>query len=50
VGEAILLVLAGLVALFVVITLLRSVRVVPQQRMDVVERLGTARSHPASTC
>jgi regulator of protease activity HflC (stomatin/prohibitin superfamily) len=40
VGEAILLVLAGLVALFVVITLLRSVRVVPQQRMDVVERLG----------
>src|SRR5262249_36688349 len=39
-GEAFLLAVAGLVVLFVVITLLRSVRVVPQQRMDVVERLG----------
>jgi regulator of protease activity HflC (stomatin/prohibitin superfamily) len=35
-----LIVIAAAVALFVVITLLRSVRVVPQQRMDVVERLG----------
>jgi len=33
-------VVVALVVLFVVITLLRSVRVVPQQRMDVVERLG----------
>nr|WP_205862637.1 SPFH domain-containing protein [Planosporangium thailandense] len=32
--------IVALIALFVVITLLRSVRVVPQQRMDVVERLG----------
>jgi regulator of protease activity HflC (stomatin/prohibitin superfamily) len=39
-GEALLLALTGLVALLVVITLMRSVRVVPQQRMDVVERLG----------
>jgi regulator of protease activity HflC (stomatin/prohibitin superfamily) len=39
-GEAILLAVAGLFALFVVISLLKSVRVVPQQRMDVVERLG----------
>ncbi|NUT23595.1 MAG: SPFH/Band 7/PHB domain protein, partial [Hamadaea sp.] len=30
----------GIVALIVVITLLRSVRQVPQQRNDVVERLG----------
>nr|WP_205863987.1 SPFH domain-containing protein [Planosporangium mesophilum] len=29
-----------MIALFVVITLVKSVRVVPQQRMDVVERLG----------
>jgi regulator of protease activity HflC (stomatin/prohibitin superfamily) len=28
------------IALFAVITLIRSVRIVPQQRMDVVERLG----------
>ena len=35
-----LLVVGVFVALFVVITLVRSVRVVPQQRMDVVERLG----------
>lgn len=32
--------LLGAVALIVVITLLRSVRIVPQQRMDVIERLG----------
>jgi len=38
--EVILLGIVGLVVLFVVITLVRSVRVVPQQRMDVVERLG----------
>jgi regulator of protease activity HflC (stomatin/prohibitin superfamily) len=39
-GEVILLGIAAVVALFVVVVLLRSVRVVPQQRMDVVERLG----------
>ncbi len=39
-GQAIVLALAAAIALIVVITLLRSVRVVPQQRMDVVERLG----------
>jgi regulator of protease activity HflC (stomatin/prohibitin superfamily) len=33
-------VIVGAVALIVVITLVRSVRIVPQQRMDVVERLG----------
>ncbi|ASW55854.1 SPFH domain-containing protein [Plantactinospora sp. KBS50] len=33
-------VLVGAVALIVVITLIRAVRIVPQQRMDVVERLG----------
>ena len=38
--DVFLLVVGVFVALFVVITLLRSVRVVPQQRMDVVERLG----------
>jgi regulator of protease activity HflC (stomatin/prohibitin superfamily) len=38
--EVILFVVAAFVVLFVVITLIRSVRVVPQQRMDVVERLG----------
>ena len=32
--------LVGLIALIAVITLLRSVRIVPQQRHDVVERLG----------
>ncbi len=31
---------AGFIVLFVVITLIRAVRIVPQQRMDVVERLG----------
>src|SRR5881396_369084 len=40
VGDAVLLGFVAAVVLFVVITLLRSVRVVPQQRMDVVERLG----------
>jgi regulator of protease activity HflC (stomatin/prohibitin superfamily) len=35
-----LLVIAATVAVFVMITLFRSVKVVPQQRMDVVERLG----------
>ena len=38
--EAVLGVVVAAVALIVVIVLLRSVRVVPQQRMDVVERLG----------
>ena len=38
--EVILVGVIGFVVLFVVITLFRSVRVVPQQRMDVVERLG----------
>jgi regulator of protease activity HflC (stomatin/prohibitin superfamily) len=40
VGQTILIVLAAFVALIVVIVVLRSIRVVPQQRMDVVERLG----------
>jgi regulator of protease activity HflC (stomatin/prohibitin superfamily) len=39
-GSAILLGIAAIAALIVIIVLLRSVRVVPQQRMDVVERLG----------
>ncbi len=39
-GETLLLVLVAGIALIVIITLLRAVRVVPQQRMDVVERLG----------
>jgi len=38
--EGVLLVLSAGIALLVVISLLRAVRVVPQQRMDVVERLG----------
>ncbi|MEU8615037.1 SPFH domain-containing protein, partial [Actinoplanes sp. NPDC048791] len=33
-------VLIFVIALFAVITLVRSVRIVPQQRHDVVERLG----------
>ena len=37
----ILLIVVAFVVLFVLITLFRSVRVVPQQRMDVVERLGS---------
>src|SRR5947209_61456 len=40
VGQAVLLAFAAALALIVVVTLVRSVRVVPQQRMDVVERLG----------
>jgi regulator of protease activity HflC (stomatin/prohibitin superfamily) len=39
-GEVFLIVLVAALALITVITLLRSVRVVPQQRQDVVERLG----------
>jgi regulator of protease activity HflC (stomatin/prohibitin superfamily) len=35
-----LLVIVIVIAIFVAVTLIRSVRVVPQQRMDVVERLG----------
>jgi regulator of protease activity HflC (stomatin/prohibitin superfamily) len=38
--EVFLITLAAVLAFFVVVTLVRSVRVVPQQRMDVVERLG----------
>ncbi|MEV6491290.1 SPFH domain-containing protein [Actinoplanes sp. NPDC051633] len=38
--DAVIGVLIFVIALFAVITLIRSVRIVPQQRMDVVERLG----------
>jgi regulator of protease activity HflC (stomatin/prohibitin superfamily) len=38
--EAIIGVLIIVIVVFAIVTLLRSVRVVPQQRMDVVERLG----------
>src|SRR5215213_1933847 len=38
--EPVIGVLILVIALFAVITLVRSVRIVPQQRMDVVERLG----------
>ncbi len=38
--DAVVGVLILVIALFAVITLIRSVRIVPQQRMDVVERLG----------
>ncbi|GLY93684.1 SPFH domain-containing protein [Actinoplanes sp. NBRC 103695] len=38
--DAVVGVLIFVIALFAVITLIRSVRIVPQQRMDVVERLG----------
>ena len=38
--EAIIGVLIIVILVFAIVTLLRSVRVVPQQRMDVVERLG----------
>src|SRR4051794_925156 len=38
--EAVIGVLILVIVLFAIVTLLRSVRVVPQQRMDVVERLG----------
>jgi len=39
-AEAILLIVILGIALFVLVTVMRSVRVVPQQRMYVVERLG----------
>jgi len=38
--EAVIGVLILVILMFAIVTLLRSVRVVPQQRMDVVERLG----------
>jgi len=38
--EVVIAALIGAVALIIVITLIRAVRIVPQQRMDVVERLG----------
>jgi regulator of protease activity HflC (stomatin/prohibitin superfamily) len=38
--EIVIGVLIFVIALFAVITLVKSVRIVPQQRMDVVERLG----------
>src|SRR5215813_11400547 len=37
---AVIAVLVIVIALFAVITITRSIRIVPQQRMDVVERLG----------
>jgi regulator of protease activity HflC (stomatin/prohibitin superfamily) len=41
--EVFLVVVAVLVVLWVVVTIARSVRIVPQQRMDIVERLGRYR-------
>ncbi|GAA1629587.1 SPFH domain-containing protein [Actinoplanes couchii] len=38
--EAIILILGIVIAIFAVTTLVKSVRIVPQQRMDVIERLG----------
>jgi len=38
--DLVIAVLVGAVALITVITLIRAVRIVPQQRMDLVERLG----------
>ncbi|BCJ63146.1 SPFH domain-containing protein [Polymorphospora rubra] len=38
--ELVIAVVFGAIALITVITLIRAVRIVPQQRMDVVERLG----------
>src|SRR3954452_9529969 len=38
--EAVIGVLIIVIVVFAIVTLLRSVRIVPQQRMDVVERLG----------
>ena len=38
--EVVIGVLILVIALFAVVTLVRAVRIVPQQRMDVVERLG----------
>jgi regulator of protease activity HflC (stomatin/prohibitin superfamily) len=38
--EAVIGVLILVIVVFAIVTLLRSIRIVPQQRMDVVERLG----------
>ncbi|PRX23040.1 SPFH domain/Band 7 family protein, partial [Actinoplanes italicus] len=38
--DAVLGIIVAAVLLFTVVTLLKAVRIVPQQRMDVVERLG----------
>ena len=38
--EAVIGVLVIVIVVFAIVTLLRSIRIVPQQRMDVVERLG----------
>jgi regulator of protease activity HflC (stomatin/prohibitin superfamily) len=38
--DAVVGILVAVIVLFAVITLVRSIRIVPQQRMDVVERLG----------
>jgi regulator of protease activity HflC (stomatin/prohibitin superfamily) len=38
--DAVLSILVAAVVLFAVVTLVKAVRIVPQQRMDVVERLG----------
>src|SRR3954465_12030149 len=38
--EAVIGVLIIVIVVFAIVTLLRSIRIVPQQRMDVVERLG----------
>src|SRR3982751_3085983 len=38
--EAVVGVLVLVIVVFAIVTLLRSIRIVPQQRMDVVERLG----------
>ena len=51
--EAVIGVLIIVIVVFAIVTLLRSVRIVPQQRMDVVERLGKYKrtlSARASTC
>ena len=37
---AVIGVLVIVIVVFAIVTLLRSIRIVPQQRMDVVERLG----------
>ncbi|HET6213639.1 MAG TPA: paraslipin, partial [Micromonosporaceae bacterium] len=42
-GELVITLIAAAIALVVVFTLVRSVRIVPQQRMDVVEFLGKYR-------
>src|SRR3954466_16165068 len=38
--EAVIAVLVIVIAIFAVTTIVRSIRIVPQQRMDIVERLG----------